>query len=269
MLVFIVPLKSAQVSRSWEQVSLLLERCVRSLCNQTSDQFRVIVVCHEQPLHAFHHRHLHYLQATFPPPIVESQNGIPSVSFEHGHTDKGRKILRGLRGASDFQPCHTMVVDADDCVNRHLAEFVSRYPNSHGWFFQQGYRYREGNSTIYLKRRNFYRMCGSSYIVRYDLNPLPPSLDYSRGYGYYKTLIDHEKMRELLHRQGTPLQPLPFAGAVYIVGHGENLYYEDCKLGQGLLKRFNLRTLTPAQREIFGLYEMQFPVSGLQILSRR
>gem|GEM_PF-3414175 len=33
-------------------------------------------------------------------------------------------------------------------------------------------------------------MCGTSNIVRYDLNFLPENAEYNRGYGYYKYYID-------------------------------------------------------------------------------
>jgi hypothetical protein len=49
MLAFVVPLKSRRVSKSWEYVSRLCERAVRSLCAQTSPNFKVVVVHHESP----------------------------------------------------------------------------------------------------------------------------------------------------------------------------------------------------------------------------
>jgi hypothetical protein len=45
MIVFVVPPKSSQTFKSWEYTSKLFERCMRSLCNQTSPAFRVVVVC--------------------------------------------------------------------------------------------------------------------------------------------------------------------------------------------------------------------------------
>jgi hypothetical protein len=67
VLVFVIPLKSARVSNSWERVTQLFERCVKSVCNQTSPNFHVIVVCHEKPKIEFTHSHLTYITVDFSP----------------------------------------------------------------------------------------------------------------------------------------------------------------------------------------------------------
>ncbi|UWU48472.1 hypothetical protein APLC1_3267 [Limnospira platensis C1] len=45
MLGFFIPIKSRKISKSWDNLSLLLERTARSMCNQTHPDFRIIVVC--------------------------------------------------------------------------------------------------------------------------------------------------------------------------------------------------------------------------------
>ncbi|HEY9688482.1 MAG TPA: hypothetical protein V6D46_00705, partial [Coleofasciculaceae cyanobacterium] len=184
MLVFIIPLQSRQVSRSWAKVCRLFEICVRSACQQNSSQFRVIVVCHELPEIMFQNPHLNYIQIDFPIPDITS--GTKQEIVNRKNTDKGRKILRGLIAARDFQPTHTMFLDADDCVSQRLAGFVAQHSQANGWFIRDGYRYQVSSSCIYKKSRDFHTMCGSSNILRYDLNRLPTHPEYNRGYGYYK-----------------------------------------------------------------------------------
>jgi hypothetical protein len=244
MLVFVIPLKSPQVSQSWERVCKLLERTVRSVCNQTSSEFRVIVVCHEKPIIEFNHPHLTYLKVDFPLPKEKN-------SIARGDTDKGRKILAGLIQAQQFSPSHTMAVDADDCVSKYLAEFVYKHPESNGWFINRGYKYQEDRKILYIKRWHFYRMCGSCNILRYDLNELPKIPEYNRGYGYYKNYILHAKIKEFLTKKGTPIMPLPFAGAVYIIGNGDNISGNEKNLSFHFLNR---RVLTPSIREEFSLH---------------
>ncbi len=246
MLVFVVPLKSPQASKSWQLVTQLFERCVKSLCNQTSPNYRVIVVCNERPRIKFHHPNITYIEVNFPP-----ANESDPISI--GHTDKGRKILKGLIHAQAFSPSHTMAVDADDCVSKHLAEFVHKNQNGHGWFINKGYKYQNGSDIIYIKRSHFYKMCGTCNILKYDLNQLPENPEYNRGYGYYKFYIDHEKVRETLTQKGTPIKPLPFPGAVYIVATGENLYYGSTKLTFNILNR---KFLNPSIQEEFGLHPL-------------
>ena len=119
MLVFVVPLKSEQVSKSWDKVSQLLERTLKSICNQTSSQFQVVVVCHEKPLVRFSHPAIEYVQMIYD--IPEHPNKIVK-----GLTDKGRKVLRGIVEAKKYNPTHVMLVDADDCVSSKLASFVEK-----------------------------------------------------------------------------------------------------------------------------------------------
>ncbi|WP_017314629.1 hypothetical protein [Mastigocladopsis repens] len=246
MLVFVIPLKSPQASKSWELVTKLFERCIKSICNQTSLEYRVIVVCHEQPRLEFHHPHITYIEVDFPPPNEPD-------AFSVGHTDKGRKILKGLIHAQEFSPSHTMAVDADDCVSKYLAEFVNQNHNCHGWFINKGYKYQNSSDYVYIKRRNFYKICGTCNILRYDLNQLPEKPEYNRGYGYYKFYVDHEKVRDNLAEKGTPIKPLPFPGAVYIVSTGENLYYGTTKLTFSI---FNRKALNKSIREEFSLYPL-------------
>ncbi|ARV59055.1 hypothetical protein BZZ01_10780 [Nostocales cyanobacterium HT-58-2] len=246
MLVFVIPLKSPQASKSWELVTKLFERCIKSVCNQTSSDYRVIVVCHERPRLEFHHPHITYIQVDFPPANEPD-------AFCIGHTDKGRKILKGLIHAQEFSPSHTMTVDADDCVSKHLAEFVNQNHNKPGWFISKGFKYQDESNFVYIKRRNFYKICGTSHILSYDLNKLPKNPEYNRGYGYYRFYIDHEKVRETLAKDGNVLEPLPFPGAVYIVANGENFYYGTTKLTFSL---FNRKVLYQSIREEFSLFPL-------------
>ncbi|HYX15762.1 MAG TPA: glycosyltransferase family 2 protein [Nostoc sp.] len=247
MLVFVIPLKSQKVSNSWERVTQLFERCLKSVCNQTSPNFHAIVVCHEQPKIEFNHPQITYITVDFPP--ANEANPIA-----RGETDKGRKILKGLMYARQFSPTHTMAVDADDCISKNLATFIQQHPNSNGWFIDKGYKYQEGSEYIYIKRKNFYTICNTSNIIRYDLNFLPENAEYNRGYGYYRYYIDHAKVRGILENKANPIEPLPFPGAVYILETGENLSsYGSMKLNFLI---FNRKTLTQSLKDEFGLYTL-------------
>ncbi len=253
MLVFVIPLQSQARAQSWSKVCLLLERCLRSVCGQKSDRFRVIVVCNERPKLEFQHPQVEYICVNYPLPLHEQGRTAAETRLIIGHTDKGRKILRGLVEAQKYTPTHTMAVDADDCVSHRLAGFVAQHPRQPGWVINRGYRYPEGQTQIYLKRQKFYEMCGTCNILRYDLNDLPQAPEYNRGYGYYAYYIDHEKVKGILANRGTPLKSLPFLGAVYVVGTGENLYYDERRLHRSILTRLNYRALTPQIRAEFGL----------------
>lgn len=224
MLVFIIPIKSPKVSNSWEQVSRLFERCVRSICNQTSPEFRVIVVCHEKPHIKFSHPHILYHEVDLPIIKLDPEQKYKSARYycEERNKDKERKILMGMVHARTLKPSYVMPVDADDCVSKRLAEFVNRNSHSNGWFISDGYEYQEGSRRIYLRKGNFNMRCGTCNILRYDLLDLPENINYDKP--RHQFLPGHHDVEKFMLRQGTPLEPLPFPGAIYITEHGENNY---------------------------------------------
>jgi hypothetical protein len=246
MLIFVVPLKSAQVANSWQHTCQLFERCVRSLCQQESSEFRVVVVCNDKPEIEFTHPYIHYVTVDFSLPKESNK-------VARGLTDKGRKVLRGLVYARQLNPTHVMFVDADDCVSKRLATLVDDALDSNGWFVNSGYKYQEGSQYIYLKRRNFDQMSGTAAILRFDLLDIPEFPEYNRGYGYYKFYIDHQKIRNYMRDKGTLIKPIPFPAGVYILGD-ENIYGSADKFSFNLMNR---RLLTPKIKEEFGLYHLQ------------
>lgn len=261
MLVFVVPLKSMQASTSWEQVSNLFERCIKSICNQTSANFRVIVVCHEKPNIDFSHPSIRYLEANFPPP----QN----LDLLSKRADSERKIVTGLKAAQEFEPCHVMKVDADDCVSKYLAEFVAQQPQANGWVINRGYEYKDGSRFIYLRKNNFHIHCGTANIIKYELLEFPEqheTMDFKSISSYS---IPHSRMIDIMAKKGTPIKPLPFAGAVYIIKHGENTeprvrkysnffrdYKEAILISKEIYRGISSKILTPSIRTEFGLYTL-------------
>ena len=231
MLAFIIPLKSAKVSKDWQRTSDLFERCLRSTCDQSHDNFRTIVVCNEVPDITFQHKNVEYVKVDFLPPEKVS-NPIP-----RGLTDKGRRVLKGIMHAQQFSPTHIMTVDADDCVSSQLAGFVAQTPTANGWYLNTGWKYREGEAHIYIKRRRFYTMSGPANIVHNNYLDLPETPEYNRGYGYYKFYIDHQKVRSLMEEKGAPMQSLPFQGAVYILATGDNISGNEENLSFNFLNR--------------------------------
>ncbi|KKJ00463.1 hypothetical protein [Prochlorothrix hollandica] len=249
MLVFIIPVKSATVAKDWGSTCRLFQRTLRSTCQQRSPAFRTIVVCNEHPAPQFHHPQVEFLTVDFVPPAKETN------PIARGLTDKGRKVLKGLIHARDTAeptdpPTHAMIVDSDDCVSQRLAGLVQQQPDREGWYLHQGYKYREGDRVLYLKRRNFYRMSGTANIVAFHRLQLPAIPEYNRGYGYYKFYVDHQKVRAMMADRGTPMDSLPFPGAVYVLATGDNMSGNEDNLSFNFLNR---RPLTPALAQEFAL----------------
>jgi hypothetical protein len=255
MIVFVVPLMSPKVANSWQRVSQLFERSIQSICNQTSSNFKVVVVCNQKPKTNFHHAHLIYLEVDF----------LPSGTDVIAKTmDRGRRVLYGLQWSQQLEPSHVMFVDADDCISNRIAAFVEAHRHCEGWVMKQGYMYKEGSHWIYnvpSKRKPFNLMCGTSNIIRTDLYELAPDrlMDDDFVLNYYGR---HMYIAEHLKQKGAMLEAFPFNGAVYVVENGENYFCTrfDRYLPKKTISRFkalhNYRLITPTIRNEFNLYQI-------------
>lgn len=255
-MVFIVPVKSAVISPSWERFSKLYERCIRSVCQQTDQDFKLIVVCNEKPITDFDHPNLHYVQVDFPPPTPEATSAFTGLHSPK-EADKSKKILAGLEYAQQFEATHVMVVDADDCISNRIVEYVKKNPEVQGWYSKMGYVYREGSKLIFKKMDKFSSLCGTSLIVKpqYIKGIISPDL-------YFRHPI-----RTL--ENGIKLQPLPFPAAVYTI-NGENYFMTENAVKHlktntvsngfsNLIKRvtrYRIWFLTDSVKKKFGLYQI-------------
>jgi hypothetical protein len=218
MLTFVIPVKSQEITNSWELLSRLLERTLKSICNQTSPHFQVVVVCNQKPNILFDHPNIFYIEVDFPAPKPMTQERDSIAGYEHifsqdianKNADKARKILIGIDYAAQFNPSHLMVVDADDCVSCRLADFVRRHPDCDGWVMRRGYMYREGSKFLYLNVKRFNHVSGTSVIIK---NGLHQALFENPNF-YYCSFDD---------LPGLSIEDLPFEGALYSMLNGENI----------------------------------------------
>ena len=255
-MVFIIPVKSAVISPKWDKFSKLFERCVRSVCAQTDQDFNVVVVCNEKPVTDFEHPNLHYVYVDFLPPTPETSNEFIGLHSPK-EADKSKKIIAGFEYAKRFETTHVMVVDADDCISNKIVAFVKKHADVDGWFSNKGYVYREGSKLIFKKMNDFSSLCGTSVIVKpqYLLPLISPDM-------YFR----HPK-RTL--ENGNKMKPLPFSGAVYTI-NGENYFMTEkavkhmkndtVKSGfTSLIKRamrYRIWFLTSGVKNRFGLYQI-------------
>ena len=245
---------SPKVANSWERVSKLFERCIQSVCNQTSPNFRVIVVCNEKPKIDFFHPLVSYVEVDF----------LPSGSDVIAKTlDRGYRVVKGLTLAQEFEPSHVMFVDADDCISKYIAEFVENNRHCDGWYIKTGYIYKDGSNLIYFYNKNFNLECGTCNIIKTDLYELQPSLLKSKDFilNYYGR---HRYISERLISQGAEVEPLPFNGAVYIVENGENYFSQTFKRHtprtRAMIKKIkslcNFQVVDRRIYDEFGLYKI-------------
>ncbi|WP_394749411.1 glycosyltransferase family A protein [Spongiimicrobium salis] len=220
MLTFIIPVKSAKVSSSWDNFSKLFERSIKSVCNQTDKNFRVVVVCHEKPATNFEHPNLEYIHVDFSPPDLS--NNTDEINNGLKEEDKSKKILFGIEYCKKYESDYLMVVDADDCISNTIVSFVNKNLTSKvpGWYFKQGYIFREGEKKIFLNKENFNTLCGTCIIIRPDL---------------ISDIFQNRPHIEYLHKtielsNGNVLTPYPGIGAIYSMANGENHFMSTARI---------------------------------------
>lgn len=256
MLAFIISLKSSQVSSSWDLVCKLFERTLKSVCNQTSKDYQVIVVCHEKPELQFNSSKVTYIQVDFP---------IPGSAFTSKDKDKMRKMQVGLLHAQKINASHVMFIDADDCISKHIVKFVGQNPEENGWFFSKGYDYREDTCLLCKRNKNLHLRTNTSHVVKIDL--LKPEMSLSPDDIHADCVLNHPHTAKVLSQRGTPLKTLPFRGVIYITDNGENIWWnkDAIKSGKSIqqslfsilksLYQFSItQPVTETLREEFGLY---------------
>ncbi len=274
MLIFIAPLLHPQNATSWDHVLDLLDRTLKSVCNQTDGDFRVIIVYNKNSRLRSPHPKVIYHPVDLPPNLFYEQGSRTEEGWNAVRLDKGLKYLAGLYRASEFSsmqsPAHVMLFDADDCVSSRMAEFVNRSSHTNGWFLNCGFLHQEGGRFMYYIHANFSKICGTCHVIRYDLFDLPRQIEaVSQEYAMY-ALGSHIFIRDMLAEKGSPLQPLPFIGAVYMIGHGDNHgaipnyrtlidgYDGGSKGLRGTLRMLSrFRLLTKSLRREFGLYPIR------------
>jgi hypothetical protein len=241
MLTFIVPVRHPQNARDWARVKTVLEQTAASIAGQQSDQWRGVVVANTGS-------DLPTLPPRFEVASVDfSPNPLHDLGpdymtwpdkFEAFRYDKGRRVLAGLLHAPDSD--HYMVVDDDDFVSSRLAGFVARDPNARGWYIMNGYMWSEGSGWLF-RHPTLHQSCGTTHILHRDLMKIP-STAADAPLQHVRWLGTHARIVEELIAADTPLQPLPFHGSVYRVGHGNahsqmRSVWHSCFMRKGVLLR--------------------------------
>ena len=262
MLIFIVPIKSAQLASDWKEFSKLVGRTLKSLCNQDNDNFKVVAACHEIPDISYQNDKIEYIQVSFDPPkLVESEE---EKNCELKEVDKAKKILVAYEKAKSYNPDYTMVVDSDDLISNNIVSYVEKQNNDiHGWYFPKGYFYQEGSKYLFINKKNFNDKCGTCIIIKTELFP---QLIINDPWLYYC----HETM---VLPDGKPLDRFPFSGVLYSMANGENhlmsaqhvmkqATYQSKSLGKfiknlyGKMLKYSIRPITRGFKRKFNFYKI-------------
>lgn len=248
---------SKQVSNDWEMVSSLFNRTLWSCYNQTDPNFRIIVACHEKPiLTKQYDERVEFIE------ISEKDCPIPHTQDEK-MIDKGYKTHVLALRLRELGAGYAMMVDADDLISCHIAEFVNKNPNENGFYVKTGYVYFVNDD--YMKVLPKFSS-GSACIVNYRIEDLPDKMPKvmtcNRDSNEWIIRKSHGGVVPACEAAGRPLKPLPFKAAVYVLGSGENhsLYGKKTKYQTRLRE---IRELFERKHSIKGKLKREFSVDWI------
>ncbi|CAB4889000.1 unannotated protein [freshwater metagenome] len=230
MIVFITTIRHPDNCTSYARVGRLLDSSLRSICNQTDDDLRVIVVHNSMPTVTVSDPRVSYVQVDFPAPSPERNARIPFNVFQR---DKGTKCVVGVSAAQALGADHVMFFDADDYLHRGIAAFANSQLSHPGWYSPLGLIHSHGSRVVQAVTEGFHLKNGSTGIVRTDLCDVPSSLTPGSSQEDIVAHIDapqvdqmfggHGKWQDVLEARGHHMEPLPFPSAIWEIGTGENV----------------------------------------------
>lgn len=221
---FIIPVRDHRGLRGWDATCDRLKTTVASCMQQTESSCNVVVSAHPStPLPDLPSavQRVDYNHDPVPLPATNGADRYRAVRL-----DKGMRAMTGLIDAHD-RGDYIMLVDYDDLVSRRIAGFLAdehgltNDDTPSGYYVDAGYLFDDGPLALRLDH-GFNDTCGTSLIVRRDLLRIPERVEDIDPEWSALCLGSHVLLRKELERLGTPLSPLPFAGAAYRIGYRGN-----------------------------------------------
>jgi hypothetical protein len=256
----VIPLKSKRVSRDWEAVSHCLEATLRSLGNQSSDDWVAVVVGHEKPEIRWDEVSERVTWVEFTkdlPPLREGGSFTKHTDFDY-ILDKNRKTAAGMLHLQSQAITYWFVLDADDFVHRDFVHTLVNLPKQAGWLLKSGYLWYQ-DLRRWMPTQQMLNLCGSTAVIGAELFEVPTS---GRDEDLQKIpwcRMSHSDMEEFLmpHMAGADAT-FPIAAIAYTLSHGDNCSDEfrvsfKARLRQWIKKRISTHPLRAEFAEAFGM----------------
>lgn len=271
MIIFAIPFRAKETTKDWDKCVKRLNSTIRSIFNQTSNEFKVIVACNDIPL----------LDKEYDDRLefIKTDIAIPNIWIEMAR-DKFYKLtviavrIREILLEQDNpkKGIYVMPVDADDLLNCNIAQYVKENPNENGFVSKDGYVYYKGKNYFRIYK-DLHEFCGSCNIIKMYLDDLPisnpsPQLCHDKKEAQelnckYPIRYDHNIIVEKYKNMGKEFSILPFRSTVYLRDTGENISQmdEDKSKEKGFhpiafLRNINIFKMKPITKKIkieFGL----------------
>lgn len=214
-IVFSISLKSKKASNNWGTVERNLSRTLKTLLNNTDQNFRVIIAGHEKPdIAELQHKNIQWIDVEFSPPIKRKD-------YENDKMKKRNAIgsyLREIGYSGYFIP-----LDGDDWIHFRFVEYLRSQPLHDAYILNKGLMVNLLQETMWCRYR-FHHGCGSSSIFYFANNDFPKStnLDLSIQSPFNIVLKSHPKITVYLKRENKPFQMINLPIVTWVLAHGDN-----------------------------------------------
>jgi hypothetical protein len=250
---FVIPIPHQEIISDWGRLVRNLRETILSIAGQTNPNWRAVIVANEGADLPDVPAGFEIVRVDFAPNRLHDLRGADKEAvYEAVRLDKGRRILSGMLKARETT--FFMSVDDDDLISNGIVEFASRNPASFGWRIDRGYVWPDGGRWLFTED-DFSNFCGTSLIVRTDCYQLPATFDEASP-EYIKAMLgSHVKIKPILANRGTPLETLPFRGAIYRIG-GIGAFSKSSKI---IRKYFvNKSVLFRPHRLLANMFKLRF-----------
>lgn len=215
----VIPLKSKAASRNWSITCTSLEDTIRSIDNQTSNNFEAIIVGHETPnfLNKGKHNITFHKIENDPP-----KKAADEFTQEDYTLDKNSKIIRGMQLIKNRGVSYWFTLDADDLMDRHFVEIILDRNLQSGCII-------DGGHVIYKSRKrvvphdNISLLCGSTSILCNEYIEIPEKLDKETMKSVPWCRYSHTDMTKYFENElNAPYTRISDRLIGYVMGHGDN-----------------------------------------------
>lgn len=231
---FGISLKSKSVSRSWKRVQVNLTKTLRTILNNTDQNFRIIIAGHNKPnIKEINHEKVTWLCVKFNPPTT-------SKGFWRDKIQK-RGVIGAYLRKSGFNG-YFMPVDADDWIHCRFVEYIRSFPLTSSFVFNKGFMVNLSRNEIWT-RKHFYKGCGTSQLFYFNNEEFPKSskrVDVLKSNFKVASGRAHGKVVEYLNKISKQYIFIHDPLIIWVMAHGDNNSIIKGKLDKSVsAKKYN------------------------------
>ena len=264
MIAFIIAFRHPNSTKNYGHVVELLNATLRSLANQTNENYRVYIGCNVAPVLNIDTSKVRI--CTIDCPIPSSRKEVL--------LDKGVKRALAIQTANDeIKPDFFFLLDADDLVSTDCVEYLQQQDwtkSPGGYWLERGYLLDMYNRKA-QEKYGFNRYCGSSLILSAStltsklftsvatgekMSTYQEFLQACDEYVLVQVLGDHIAVRGFMASLGLPLQKILRPLTCWKINTGANesktkIPFGSRSLNKEFLTRFSITTIEERQASIF------------------